>query len=282
MTTHEHPGGAMPWFGVREDVPIRIRTIEPGNGGDDTLERLRAALSEQTRVVMVSHILCTTGTLLPVPEIAALCRARGAVSVIDGAQAPGQIPVDLHALGCDFYVASGHKWLLGPKGTGFLYVRDEWLDRWYPSYVGAYSDAGFDLGTGSFRRLRSASASEYGTRSTPLLRGFEAAFHLLDSLGVEAVAERGRGLARRLREGLLEIPPVEILTPEGQSAAILTFRLPTIGGDAGDWVNRLRRDHRVRLRPVTEAGLNGVRASTHLFNSGGEVDGLLEVLRGLV
>lgn len=282
MTTHEHPGGAMPWFGVREDVAVRIRTIDPGSGGSDTMERVRQALTARTRVVMVSHILCTTGTELPIPEIAGLCRERDVVSVIDGAQCPGQIPVDLHALGCDFYVASGHKWLLGPKGSGFLFVKEEWLDRWRPSYVGAYSDAGLDLAAGTFTRLRPASASEYGTRSTPLLRGFEAAFDFLDTLGVEAVAERGASLARRLREGVAEIPAAEILTPAEHCAAILTFRLPESGGNAWDWVNRIRQDHGIRLRPVGEAGLNGVRASPHLFNSEAEVDRVVEVLGDLV
>ena len=93
------PGGAMPWLGLREAVEIGIRTFEPGSGGADTLARLTDAMTPRTRVVMVSHITCTTGSVLPVPEIADVCRRTGAVSVIDGAQAPGQIPVDLHALG---------------------------------------------------------------------------------------------------------------------------------------------------------------------------------------
>jgi selenocysteine lyase/cysteine desulfurase len=231
---------------------------------------------------MVSQILCTTGTILPVPEISALCRERGVVSVIDGAQCPGHIPVDLHELGCDFYVASGHKWLLGPKETGFLFVREEWLERWRPSYVGAYSDAGFDLEAGRFHRLRPASASEYGTRSTPLLYGFQAGLDFLDSVGLERVFQRGASLARRLREGVEGMAGVEVLTPLDHSAAILTFRLPQEGGGGGEWVNRIRRDHRIRLRPVGEAGLNAVRASTHLFNTEDEVDSLVHILRELV
>lgn len=282
MTTHEHPGGAMPWFGVREDVDIRIRTVDPGGCGEDTLDRLVAAMNQRTRVLMVSHVLCTTGAELPVPELARLCRERDVACVIDGAQAPGQIPVDLHALGCDFYVASGHKWLLGPKETGFLYVRDEWLDRWRPSYVGAYSDATFDLASGTFHRLRPASASEYGTRSTPLLRGLEAGISFLETVGTEAVFQRGRSLALRLREGLEALPAVEVLTPRDCGHAILTFTLPASGGNQNEWVNRIRRDHGIRLRPVSEAGLSAVRASPHLCNGEDEMDRLLEVLETLV
>jgi selenocysteine lyase/cysteine desulfurase len=282
MTTHEHPGGAMPWFALRESMEIAIRTIEPGAGGADSLERLRDSLNERTRVVMVSHITCTTGLVMPVREIADLCREREIICVIDGAQAIGQIPVDLHALGCDFYMASGHKWLLGPKGTGVLYVRDEWLDRWQPSYVGAYSDSRFDLEAGVFERLRPASASEYGTRNTPLVVGLGAAFDLLSTIGMEAVAARGAYLAARLREGLSTLDGVEILTPVDAGAAILAFRLPASGGDPWEWSNRLRREYGFRLRPVGEAGLAAVRASTHICNSEEEIDRLLEVLGRLL
>lgn len=278
MTTHEHPGGAMPWFAVRENTPIEIRTVEPGAGGEDSLQRVRAALTARTRAVMVSHVTCTTGLVMPVREIAAECRRRDIVCVIDGAQAVGQLPVDLGALGCDFYVASGHKWLLGPKGTGVLYVRGESLDRWRPPFVGAYSDARFDLAAGVFQRLRPASASEYGTRNTPQVIGLGAAFDFLSTIGMEMIVGHGAFLARRLRDGLSGLQDVEVLTPIGASAAILTFRLPVAGGDPWEWCDRLRRDHGFRLRPVGEAGLAAVRASTHVFNSEEEVDRLIEVI----
>jgi len=283
MTTHEHPGGAMPWFALAEGHDISIKTFEPGSGGDDTLERLTAALTSRTRVVMVCHVTCTLGTVLPIPEIAALCRERGILCVIDGAQAPGQIPVDLRALGCDFYVASAHKWLLGPKGTGFLFVREEMLDRWRPSHVGAYSDDGFDLAAGRFERLRPASASEYGTRNTPLVLGCGAALQFLSTIGIDRVAERSAGLAQRLRGHVEPISGVEVLTPAATEAraAILTFRLPASGGDPWDWCNVLRTEHGFRLRPVGEAGLMAVRASTHVFNDEDEVDRLGEVLEEL-
>jgi selenocysteine lyase/cysteine desulfurase len=282
MTTHEHPGGAMPWFGVQEDVAIRVATFEPGSGGDDTLNRFEAALTANTRLVMVSHVTCTTGLVLPVEEMAGLCRDRGIILVLDGAQAPGQIPVDLNELRCDFYVASGHKFLTGPKGTGFLYVRDEWLDRWKPSYVGAYSDTGFDLASGGVERVRPASGSEYGTRNTPLLVGFGAAFDFLSGLGLDAVVARGAYLATMMREGLEPLSGVEIITPPDAAAAILSFLLPESGGTPWDWCNRLRVDHGLRLRPVSEAGLMAVRASTHVFNTEDEVQRLVDVLGSLV
>ena len=284
MTTHEHPGGALPWFALREDTGIRIRTFDPGKGGDDTLERIANSLTARTRVVMVSHITCTTGLIMPVSEIVDMCHRRGVICVIDGAQAVGQISVNLQNLGCDFYVASGHKWLLAPKGTGLMYVHEEMLDRWLPSYVGAYSDAGFDLATGTFNRLRPASASEYGTRSTPVLLGLAAALDFLTTVGGDSVVMRAAYLADRLRSGVAPLSGVEMLTPAepGSRAGIVAFRLPEEGGDPWDWCNLLRREHGMRLRPVGEAGLNAVRASTHMFNTEAEVDQLVEVLGTLL
>jgi selenocysteine lyase/cysteine desulfurase len=284
MTTHEHPGGAMPWFAAAQDHDISIETFTPGLTGEETMARFSAALTSRTRVVMVSHVTCTLGAVLPVKEIVDLCRNRGIVSVIDGAQAPGQVSVDLHDLGCDFYVASGHKFLLGPKGTGFLFVREEMLDRWRPSYVGAYSDALFDLTAGRFERRREAPASEYGTRNTPLVLGLGAAIDFLTTIGLERVADRSSSLARRLRGHLDRITDIELLTPSDPqaSAAILTFRLPGSVGDPWDWCNLLRQEFGIRLRPVGEAGLMAVRAATHVFNDESDVDSLGEVLRQLV
>jgi cysteine desulfurase/selenocysteine lyase len=174
--------------------------------------------------------------------------------------------------------------LLGPKGTGLLYVSDELLDRWRPSYVGAYSDAGFNLMEGRFERLRPVTASEYGTRNTPLLLGFGAAFDLLNTIGPLNFMARGWSLAARLREKLTALDGARVVTPEGDgaSASILAFELPASGGDPWDWCNMLRRDHGMRLRPVAEGGLTAVRASTHVCNSEEQVDELAEVLGELV
>jgi selenocysteine lyase/cysteine desulfurase len=136
----------------------------------------------------------------------------------------------------------------------------------------------------SFERLRPATASEYGTRNTPLLMGFGTAFDLLNTIGALMFMARGWSLAARLRERLAGIDGVRIVTPatDGASASILAFALPESGGDPWDWCNMLRRDHGMRLRPVAEGGLTAVRASTHICNSEDQIDELVEVLGGAV
>lgn len=284
LTTHEHPGGAMPWFALARDSGIVVRTFEPGSGGDDTLERVRASVTPRTRVVSVSHITCTTGMVLPVRQIAALCRDRGVLSVIDGAQAVGMIPVDVHDLGCDFYATSGHKWLLGPKGTGLLYVRREMLDVWRATFVGAYSDEEFHLDRGIFRPLAAARAVEYGTRNTALILGLGAAIDFIRDLGIERIARRGRELCAYLTKRLEALQEVAILTPTDAAASgsIVTFRVPRPDFEPWEWANELKETHRIRVRPVGEHGLNALRVSTHMFNTFDDIDRLVAALGKMI
>jgi len=277
LTTHEHPGGAIPWFTLARDLKLRVESVEPHTDPGILLDRLEKLRTPRTRVVSLSHITCTTGALLPVREVAAWCRGRGLLAVVDGAQALGQVPVRPRELGCDAYAASGHKWLLGPRGTGLLWLREEMLDRWRPCFGGAYVDREFDLGSGRLETIAAARAVEYGTRNIPLLVGLGEAFRLVRRLGPEAIARRGAALAARCRR-LLEDAGYRILTP-APAGSITTFVPRRATADPGALASRLRREHRVRVRPVTEAGLRGLRVSTHWFNTEEELDRLLAALR---
>ncbi|HNQ22856.1 MAG TPA: aminotransferase class V-fold PLP-dependent enzyme [Phycisphaerae bacterium] len=277
LTTHEHPGGALPWLALEKESGIRVNLVEPGEGGDDTLGRIAAALTPRTRVVAVSHILCTTGMCLPARKIVQLCRERGITSVLDGAQAVGMIPVDLHELGCDFYVTSGHKWLLGPKGTGMLYIRADARALWRPTQVGAWSDVKYDLDEHVLEFRSAADVVEYGTRNTALVCGLGAAADFLNVLGMERVAGRGRALALYLRQRLHEVPAVRILTPadEGSSASVITFAAKDEAVDVRTWAQPLQERHKVRTRPVGEHGLRALRVCTHIYNTHAEIDRLV-------
>lgn len=280
VSTHEHPGGYMCWLALMKDKGINIKLFEP----DDSLERIADSMTSRTRVLSISHVTCTTGLKVPAREISALCKEKGVFSVYDGAQSAGMFPIDFHDMGCDFYATSGHKWLLGPKGTGILYINKRNLDTWKPTYVGAYSDEKCDLDSLTLDLLEEAHASEYGTRNTPLILGLGAALDFMTSLGMERVAANGRTLAGRLKKGLAKIPSLEILTPmtENASGSIVTFRPKGKKTDPWQWVNRLKKEHNIRLRPVGEHGLNAIRVSTHVYNTTEEVDRLLTVLEEMV
>ena len=127
-TDHEHPGGRLGWEWAERRYNIHVDTIPVAPDENDPqaiVDRFAAAILPQTRVLSFSHILYTTGVKLPVRELCALAREHGCWVVVDGAQGPGAMPIDVKALGCDAYSVSGHKWLCGPKGTGFLYLSEE-------------------------------------------------------------------------------------------------------------------------------------------------------------
>ena len=283
MTTHEHPGGSIPWFALAQDRGIVVRLFEPAPTAGETIDRLAAALTPRTRVVSVSHVTCTLGQVLPIAAIAELCRRRGIRLVVDGAQAVAMLPLDLHALGCDFYAFSGHKWLLGPKETGFLYVSRRMTDHWRPTHVGAYSDKQFDLNAGVLELLPGARSSEYGTRNAASAEGLIAAIDFVEGLGMDRVAQHGRNLARRFAELLRGLAEVEVLTPSepASCASIVTFRFPHSHWSAWDWVEKLRTEYRIRARPVDEQGLSAIRVATHVFNTESEVDRALQALTEL-
>ena len=283
ITTHEHPGGALPWLALAKDTAIRVNLVEPGAGGDDTLTRIAAALTPRTRVVAVSHILCTTGLRLPARQLAQLCRDRGLICVLDGAQAVGMVPIDLHELGCDFYVSSGHKWLLGPKGTGLLYLRAAARELWHPTHVGAYSDRQYDLDRGILEFRTEADVVEYGTRNTATVLALGAAVDFLNAIGMERVAQRGRALSLYLRQRLQAVPALEILTPadDASSASMVTFAAKGGAIDVRDWTQPLQNRYQIRVRPVGEHGLQALRVSTHIYNTHAELDRLVAALSEL-
>jgi selenocysteine lyase/cysteine desulfurase len=146
LTTHEHVAGNLPLLNKAKRDGIVLKTFEPDTKNwRGNLERIEKLITKKTRLIFVSHVTCTTGQRLPEKEICKLAKDKGIWVFLDGAQAPGMMPVNLREYNCDFYTTSGHKWLLGPKRTGILYVKKELLDVVRPLTVGGYSDAGYSI-----------------------------------------------------------------------------------------------------------------------------------------
>jgi selenocysteine lyase/cysteine desulfurase len=273
-TTHEHVALAIPLLHKMKTAGIEVKTFDPDPSTAVILERIRGLMTSRTRLVFVSHVTCTTGQRLPVADIGRLAAERGAWFALDGAQSLAQFPIDIHATGADFYTASGHKWLMGPKRTGLLYVRRDRLGQLTPSIVGAYSDTSNSLADRQLALQPNAQRFEYGTQNDALVYGLEAALDFVAALGLHAIAASNRELADVFLEGLREVPGVHVLTPAEPAAAsaIVTFRL--VGRDNREVASALTR-RRHRVRSVTEAGLDAVRASFHVCNSRAQVRELL-------
>lgn len=283
MTTHEHPGGAIPWLGVAKDKGIRIKLFEPAISKEDNLKIIASNITSRTRVLMISHIPCTTGLVFPAKEIAELCHQKNIYVVLDGAQVLGMIPVDFNELGCDFYTSSGHKWLCGPKGTGILYIRRKMLDVWQPCYVGAYSDKVYQLEELKLEYGKEAKITEYATRNTPIIMGIGASLDFFDAIGMDKVATRGRALTAHLKEQLSKNAKIKLLTPLDPelSGSIVTFKILDDKKNHSDYITQIKERYNIRLRPIGEHSLNAIRASLHIYNTFEQVDQLIKAVKQL-
>lgn len=277
--THAHPGGSFPWLNQAKERGIVVRLFEPDpNSAEANLKRIQECTTPKTRVIQVSHITCTTGLVLPVAEIASYARSRGIWFHIDGAQSVGMIPIDVKAIGCDSFAFSGHKWLGGPQETGGLYLRHDRLGDVALSGVGAYSGEIHQL-PDSIAYASAALRHEYGTRNAALTEGLAEAVKLQEDIGRARIANRGRELAERVREGIRGLTAVEVLSPERDDlrASILTLRHTR--AEAGKFFGYLLSEHRLRCRPVTEQGLQAVRISTHIFNMAADIERVVAAIR---
>lgn len=282
-TTHEHVALNVPLLNHKNLNGIVIRAFEPDlNDGANNVNLIRNLITKKTRLIFHSHITSTTGQLMPVAEIGKLARERNVFYAVDGAQAAGTMPIDLKESGIDFYAACGHKWMLGPKRTGLLYVQKDKLPLLHPTTVGAYSDVSHDLVKGELTLHDTAEKFEYGTQNESLFRGLETAAQFLLVIGLTRIREHNRGLAEQFHAGLKKIPNTEILSPSEEQfrSSMITFKLKNKG--CQETANYLSGEKRMRVRVVPEAGLNAVRVSFHVYNQGFEVDRILEEIEKMI
>ena len=266
-TDQEHEGGSLCWayLARRRGVEVDFLPVTPQDVDPQTIvARFAAALKPSTKVISVSHVITTTGLRMPIVELSALARSRGLLCVVDGAQAVGNIAVDVKALGCHAYAASGHKWLRGPKGTGFLYVSPDAGARIEP----IQREGG--------RRFVSTSV---GVGSIPLVAGLGAAIEAMTATSMAAVERHNLALRARAYEGLSKLPRVRIASPpKGPHAtAMVAFEIPASLDSVAVRLAIARR-HGVILKTVEKRWFNGLRISTHIFNTEADVDRALAAI----
>jgi cysteine desulfurase/selenocysteine lyase len=282
MTTHEHVGNATPWLNVARLHGIVIKTFTPALTAKENLERIHALITPKTKAIAVPHITCTTGLVLPIKEISKLGKENNLFTCIDGAHGIGSTFLDLKDIGCDFYASNGHKWLLGPLGTGFLYVKEEKLEVLQPYFTGAYSADKWEL-TEKVQKLEgyipTAHRYDYGTQNPSLYQGMAAAVDFISTIGAKKIADRGRSLATYLQEHLLNLPDkIEMLssTEAISRGTMIGFKVKNINlQDFG----KKASENNFRIRLVPESGLDSVRISTHIYNNFEELDRFIDFIK---
>ena len=271
-TTTEHPGCLAPLHNLRRRFGVGVNLVSP----PVTPEKVEAALTPHTRLVALSHVDWTSGEVLPLEEICALARDRNALTLVDGAQSIGNIPVSVPATGADMYAFTGHKWVLGPEGMGALYVRPG-LSLHSPNvgYLSLPSPADFDA-AGRYDLRPDARRFEASTMSPALAAGFAAA--------AEAAYERGltgfdgiRHRADLLMELLSGLPRVTLRSPRPAQSGLVSFEIEGVTAKAAA-ERLLQKKFILRFIPGPHSY---VRASTHLFNTEEQLKSLVEAIKNL-
>ena len=268
ITTQEHPAGHRPWMFRKEHEGVRVKEVfipSPLDSEDDVVSRVEEAISRKTKALSFCHVT-RGGHRYPVKKLVAMARDRGIVTLVDGAQAAGQFPINLHDLRCDTYAVSLHKWILAPAGTGFLYVRQD-----------------------ARKRIRSAFAPDPtleapgfdppGTKDFPVRAAIGAALDFVNTLGLENIENRCRSLSDYLKAGLAEIKGVKLLsghTPEISAPGSTIFEKE--GLDAIASVPMIEERIKTHIDEHQRDSHNAIRISTHIYNTKAEIDRLLEAL----
>jgi selenocysteine lyase/cysteine desulfurase len=241
MTDQEHPGGEQPWQlkAKRYGVVVRKVTLpKPVKSPAEVLNLFNDAITPRTRVLFFSHITTVTGVVLPGKELSGLARSKGILSAVDGAHVPGMMRLNLHEMGCDMYSASPHKWLQAPKGSGFLYVRDEVIDRlWSTVATEGWND----------QKIRAERFQRIGSSNVPALWGLRASIKMANDLGMEHIESRHRELGDYMLAQMMKRGAESWTSPDAaMRCAIVTVNVPPLQRMAME--NWMWKTQKIRIR----------------------------------
>jgi L-cysteine/cystine lyase len=263
----------------RMGVRPKVIELAPDEPHESILARLDAAMTSNTRLVALSYVQFGSGLRMPVAEICERAHARGARVLTDAAQAIGQISVDLRVVPVDYLAMPGQKWLLGPDGTGALFIRRSLIRELEPRKV-AGTAGSYDVATGLLEPRTDSTRKFELTTSSPALRsGLRAAIRFIRDAGLSEIEARNGSLASKAKRLLAEVPGVTIISPRepAGSTGLVSFQ---VGAMANlEVVDALWERWRIAARSVAE--LSAVRVSLHFFNTEDEVEQLVAAVRTL-
>jgi kynureninase len=269
-TSLDFPTVAYQWL-AKAPRGIEVEIVDSPDGIIVPLERLAAAIDDRTALVATSHVFFTSGAIQDLPALAALVRAHGAMLLVDGYQAAGQLPVDVRTAGVDFYCAGGLKWLLGGSGIAFLYVRRGLQERLEPGITGWFAHAApFRFDPKVLERAADAHRFDLGTPSVAAVYAQIAGLSIIEEIGVPLIREATRVLTEDLI-GLAEthgLRPRVAARPEQRSGIVMLPRR-----DPASDVRRLGVEGF-----IVDARPGHVRVSPYFYNVPGDHQALVEAL----
>jgi cysteine desulfurase/selenocysteine lyase len=285
ITQMEHHANLVPWQVLCRERSAELRYLEVDERGELSLAELDRELARgDVKLVAFAHVSNVLGTINPVAEMTARIRAAGAVSLVDGAQAVPQMPVDLESLGADFYGWTGHK-AVGPTGVGVLHGSTELLEQMEPFLTGGDMIASVDFQSVSWNEL--PYKFEAGTPPIAEAVGLGAAVEYLSSLGMDRVREHERALTAYMLERLREVPGLRVVGPPDaeRRGGLASFTIDGIHPhDVAELVDRggvcIRAGHHCAQPLMRCLGVGATaRASVGVYNERSDIDALVDALQ---
>ena len=278
ITEMEHHSNIVPWQMICERTGAQLRVAPINDGGELLIDELKALIGERTKLVAITHVSNVLGTVNPIREVTEIAHAAGARVLIDGAQAAPHLPVDVQALGCDFYALSGHK-MYGPTGIGVLYGRRELLEEMPP-----YQGGGDMILSVSFEKTVYNNAPykfEAGTPNLVGAVGLGVAIDFLTGLDREALAAYEHDLLDYGTDALSAVPGLRVVGTAPVKQAVLSFVLDGVHPhDIGTILDRegvaIRTGHHCAQPLLNRLGLSATaRASLACYSTRAEIDALV-------
>jgi cysteine desulfurase / selenocysteine lyase len=281
----EHHANIVPWQLLVDERGAKLKVVPVDSSGQLRMDELQRLLTDRTKLVSITHVSNALGTVTPAREIVALAHRAGALALIDGAQSVSHMPIDVQALGADFFVLSGHK-IFGPTGIGILYGRAEVLEDMPPWQGGGnmIEDVTFE----TTRYQGAPERFEAGTANIADAVGLGAAFEYLNTLGMHAIEKYEAQLLAYATDRILTVPGLHIVGTAAHKASVLSFVIdgyePTAVGSALNQEGiAVRAGHHCAQPILRRFGHEAtVRASLAFYNTCEEVDRLVIALRRLV
>ena len=273
LADHEHASGRIPWEVWQETKGIKlVRPVLPlmPDKVEDLVEVYRQAITPNTKIISMCHIVNTNGMVLPVKEVSKMAHQLGIKVAVDGAQSAGMFQIDLQDLGCDYYAASAHKWLFAPKGIGIFYARAESQALLKPLMVcRGHTDT-------SIRRLEN-----YNTRNLPELLGLGAAVNFYNQIGQQKIHQRTFELKAYLHSKLANNPAFVIKTPVPDELSGAIQVVEVVGKEVRTIKEQLFDQFQIDCRPMTTFNLNALRFSLAIYITKADIDYLVMALEEL-
>jgi cysteine desulfurase / selenocysteine lyase len=281
---NEYASNYIAFLQVAQRTGAEIHVVESDQAGEVDLEALSRMLDDRVKLIALTHVPTNGGLVQPAARVGELARRAGIPFLLDATQSAGQMPLDVNTLGCDMLSATGRKYLRGPRGTGFLYVRSGMLERLEPPSLDMH--AATWVSQGKFEVRRDAKKFETWESSAAVRLGFGVAIEYALALGLENIERRVQALAALLRERLEQVKGVTVRDQGRIRCGIVTFTCE--GHPATEVMQYLQANGiavRITERSATRIDMEKrgleelVRASVHYYNTEREIERLCEAVR---